>query len=242
MQQRWKRTQVRAELVVLRLESLLTTSLTDKRRRSEQSEIEAQENVPPGLLDPPHPLLPAQTERKATGFSCQRGNKPLDLEKASRTRRKQTLGKVGLLTKSSQHKLNRSGNSSFPAVQFVDSVFMKSNTATGSFLLCGSHLSCAKQTALILVSEWVNRMGMQKPLCTWHYSYTLRNTPGLTEISHFFLPEELDSSLPQPTTELGRRDHILMSHQRSTTSANAAKLPTYAVSRITTSELTRNTV
>ena len=42
------------------------------------------------LIDPPHPLLPAQTERKATWFSCQRGNKPLVLEKASRTRRKKT--------------------------------------------------------------------------------------------------------------------------------------------------------
>lgn len=42
------------------------------------------------LIDPPHPLLPAQTERKTTWFSCQRGNKPLVLEKASRTRRKKT--------------------------------------------------------------------------------------------------------------------------------------------------------
>jgi len=41
LKQRWERTSVKAEFLVLRFKSLPTVSLTDKMRRSEQSETAA---------------------------------------------------------------------------------------------------------------------------------------------------------------------------------------------------------
>lgn len=73
---------------------LLTTPRTDTRERSAQSEIQAEEKgtvlFTSRNTDRSFSPSAAKRERKATWFSCQRGNKPLALEKASRTRRKKT--------------------------------------------------------------------------------------------------------------------------------------------------------
>lgn len=143
--------------------------------------------------------------------NCQKGNKPSALEKTSRTGRKKT-GPGESSTANEVESTETEWEFLFPSL--LISVFMESSTTTGPVPLPGGVIYQNKQPP-----DWV-WSGRVELLCLWNRHRALGTAAApwethwdlLGEISHFFPPEELDSNLPQPPTELGRRDHILMSH------------------------------
>lgn len=211
LKQRWERMRWK-QLLVLRLRSL-----TVGRERSEQSE-RAQEKSPPffccylPLNQCPErsswALLPAHSDRKAARreISHQLLRKPQELGE------KTGPGESSAANEAESTQTKNEWEFLFPSL--LISVFMESSTTTGPFPLGGGVIYQNKQPPdrfwsgrVELFCLWNSHPGLGTAAAPWEAHWDL-----LGEISSFFAPEELNSNLPQPTTELGRRDHILMSH------------------------------
>lgn len=151
-------------------------------------------------------LLPAHSDRKAARreISHQLLRKPQELGEKNRPWGRQRC-------QQSQHKLKMSGNFSFPLCWFLCLWRAALPQALFPFVE-GSFMKTSSP-------RWFWNGGVDLP-CLWNSHCTLGTAAApwethwdsLGEISLLFPPQELNSNLPQPTTELGSRDHILMSH------------------------------
>lgn len=174
-----------------------------QRERSEQSE-RAQEKGPPffccylPLNQCPErsswALLPAHSARRAARREISH----------QLLRKTQELGeKPGPGESSTANETKNEWEFLFPSL--LISVFMESNTSPGPFPLCGGAIYENKEPQT--GSEWDS--GVPLPWCMWHYGNTLalpgRDFPLLSSRTAQFQPSSA-------MTELGRRDHILMSH------------------------------
>lgn len=188
-----------------------------QRERSEQSE-RAQEKGPPffccylPLNQCPESsswaLLPAHSDRKA----ARRETSHQLLRKPQELGEKTGPGESSAANEAESTQTKKEWEFLFPSL--LISVFMESNTTIGPFPLCGGAIYQNKQPP-----DWF-WSGRVELLCLWNSHRALGTAAApwkthwdlLGEISHFCPPEELNSNPPQPTTELGRREHILMSH------------------------------